>query len=198
MAQTCQLAVQRINFYSSDEGMAYKDESRYLSVDPAPAFPSSRPLSELRMCLLDETAEIFHRYRAMFALRNLGGREAIEALGLSFHSKSALLKHEVAYVLGQMQDKSAVDTLRYLFAIEHLKAPQLLHFAPVNSLCFCASAIRSTSCHILEQSLSQWLMDMVQKTMDVTVTTQGKVGLRLLFTRTTHGWTRFALHAGGC
>lgn len=112
VAQTCQLAMQRIDFYNSNEGAEYKDESKYLSVDPAPAYPSSKPLSELRACLLDDSAEIFSRYRALFALRNLGSSEAIHALGESFQSQSALLKHEVAYVLGQMQDKQAVDTLR--------------------------------------------------------------------------------------
>lgn len=49
----------------------------------------------------------------MFALRNRGGGEAVEALGSSFSSaSSALLKHEVAYVLGQMQDAHAVATLK--------------------------------------------------------------------------------------
>ena len=47
----------------------------------------------------------------MFALRNRGGSEAVEALGASFGAQSALLKHEVAYVLGQMQDAHAVATL---------------------------------------------------------------------------------------
>lgn len=112
VAQTCQLAIQRIDFYNSSDAAEYKDESKYLSVDPAPAYPSSKPLSELRACLLDDSAAIFSRYRALFALRNLGGPGAIEALGESFRSRSALLKHEVAYVLGQMQDKQAVETLR--------------------------------------------------------------------------------------
>ena len=50
----------------------------------------------------------------MFALRNKGGAEAVEALAASFGaSRSALLKHEVAYVLGQMQDAHAVDMLRW-------------------------------------------------------------------------------------
>lgn len=49
----------------------------------------------------------------MFALRNKGGPEAVDALSASFAaSASALLKHEVAYVLGQMQDAHAVDMLR--------------------------------------------------------------------------------------
>lgn len=43
------------------------------------------------------------RYRALFGLRNKGGREAVEALGEAFKCRSALLKHEIAYVMGQMQ-----------------------------------------------------------------------------------------------
>ncbi|KAK9825910.1 hypothetical protein WJX81_004689 [Elliptochloris bilobata] len=38
--------------------------------------------------------------------------EPVAALGDAFAGGSALLKHEVAYVLGQMQDAAAVDTLR--------------------------------------------------------------------------------------
>lgn len=49
----------------------------------------------------------------MFALRNKGGREAVKSLGDAFASQSALLKHEIAYVLGQMQDAEAVSTLRW-------------------------------------------------------------------------------------
>jgi deoxyhypusine monooxygenase len=69
-------------------------------------------LTQYRALLTDDSADIFERYRALFALRNLGGEGAVEALGSSFASNSALLKHEVAYVLGQMQNKQAVQTLR--------------------------------------------------------------------------------------
>lgn len=113
VAQTCQLALQRIQYHSQQNAEAQQDESRYLSVDPTPAAPSSTPGSELRATLLDEGARIFDRYRAMFALRNKGGAESVRALGDAFASQSALLKHEVAYVLGQMQDDQAVHTLRY-------------------------------------------------------------------------------------
>ena len=112
MAQTCQLALQRIQYHSQQEDPAEQDSSRYLSVDPTPAAPSSTPANELHTILVDESARIFDRYRAMFALRNKGGREAVAALGAAFSSQSALLKHEVAYVLGQMQDAEAVVTLR--------------------------------------------------------------------------------------
>ena len=113
VAQTCQLALQRIDFFQSDEGKQLVDDSPYMSVDPTPAADKNTPVSELRACLLDENAKIFDRYRAMFALRNIGGAEAISALTDSFDtSSSALLKHEVAYVLGQMQDAKATDKLR--------------------------------------------------------------------------------------
>ena len=86
--------------------------AQYTSVDPAPPAPPGTPLAELRRTLLDEGAPIFERYRALFALRNMGGAAAVGALGEAFGGRSALLKHEVAYVLGQMRDVGAVDTLR--------------------------------------------------------------------------------------
>lgn len=51
------------------------------------------------------------RYSALFALRNKGGKEAVAILGEVFGARSALLKHETAYVLGQMQDAEAVAVL---------------------------------------------------------------------------------------
>jgi len=54
---------------------------------------------------------MFLRMRALFALRNIGGREAIDSLAAAFNSDSILLKHEIAYVMGQMQDAHAVSHL---------------------------------------------------------------------------------------
>ena len=51
------------------------------------------------------------RGRALFALRNKGGPAEVEALDASLAGNSALLKHEVAYVLGQMQDAAAIGAL---------------------------------------------------------------------------------------
>ncbi|PSC73096.1 deoxyhypusine hydroxylase [Micractinium conductrix] len=121
VAHTCQLALQRIEHFAAAaaaaqaaaEADANATESRYYSVDPTPAAPASTPLPQLASSLLDEEEPIFQRYRAMFALRNRGGSEAVQALGSSFTSaRSALLKHEVAYVLGQMQDALAFATLK--------------------------------------------------------------------------------------
>jgi len=84
--------------------------SPFDSVDPAPPSPV-REVAELRYTLCDETAKMFERMRALFALRNIGGNDAVDALAAAFDSNSALLKHEIAYVLGQMQNNHAVPTL---------------------------------------------------------------------------------------
>lgn len=82
MAETCQLAVHRLEWLLSADKLA-ADESTaknpYCSVDPAPpAVKKSVP--ELRQALLNESLPLFERYRAMFALRNLGSEEAVLAL----------------------------------------------------------------------------------------------------------------------
>ena len=84
--------------------------SEFGSVDPAPA-SENRSIGNLGVSLCDESERMFIRMRALFALRNIGGKEAVDALAGAFGSSSALLKHEVAYVLGQMQDEHAVSHL---------------------------------------------------------------------------------------
>lgn len=133
VAQTCQLAVQRMEYFAAQQAAAGGEDagaaaagaanggaaeggegpSPFLSVDPTPAAPASVPTPELARQLLDEEERIFQRYRAMFALRNRAGPAAVDALAACFAtSRSALLKHEAAYVLGQMQDPRAVGMLR--------------------------------------------------------------------------------------
>lgn len=73
----------------------------YTSVDPAP--PASGLLSgraklgtasveELRDKLLNQQLPLFERYRAMFALRNIGNLAAVDALAAGFSDDSALFK----------------------------------------------------------------------------------------------------------
>ena len=84
--------------------------SEFESVDPAP--PSNETdISILRKTLIDEEEKMFQRMRALFALRGIGGKKSVEALAAAFISNSALLKHEIAYVMGQMQDNHAVPYL---------------------------------------------------------------------------------------
>ena len=84
--------------------------SQYGSVDPAPPSKLSALVS-LEKQLCDEEQPMFQRMRAVFALRNQRTDEACLALCSGFSSKSALLRHEIAYVLGQMQNPVALPTL---------------------------------------------------------------------------------------
>ena len=61
------------------------------------------------VCLVleDENRPLTERFRALFTLRNIGGHEAIESIARCFSDPSTLLKHELAYCLGQMQDEYA-------------------------------------------------------------------------------------------
>ncbi|CAO2641282.1 Deoxyhypusine hydroxylase [Lemmus lemmus] len=116
VAETCQLAVGRLEWLQQHPGEA-GSAGPYLSVDPTPP-AAEQDVGRLREALLDEARPLFERYRAMFALRNVGGEEAALALAEVFlHScaglrcGSALFRHEVGYVLGQLQHEAAVGEL---------------------------------------------------------------------------------------
>ena len=86
------------------------ERSEFDSVDPAPPSQDNK-VATLRNTICNEDEKMFQRMRALFALRNIGGKDSVEALAAAFSSKSALLKHEIAYVMGQMQDSHAVPHL---------------------------------------------------------------------------------------
>ena len=80
MSETCVLAVERINWLHSDKsGSETLSSNPYSSVDPAPP-AVSQDVTSLKTTLLDESLQLFERYRAMFQLRNLGSEYAILAL----------------------------------------------------------------------------------------------------------------------
>ncbi|GAV61574.1 HEAT_2 domain-containing protein [Cephalotus follicularis] len=111
--ETCELALKRIEDVKtagSALGLSMEEKSPFLSVDPAAPIAYSS-VDKLREVLLDEEERMYERYAALFALRNHGGCEAVSAIIESLGSKSALLKHEVAYVLGQLQNKAACAAL---------------------------------------------------------------------------------------
>ncbi|XP_047995514.1 deoxyhypusine hydroxylase [Leguminivora glycinivorella] len=110
VAETCQIALQRIDWVAKDTQKENLSKSLYASVDPAPPSTES-DIPKLSQTLMDENKPLFERYRAMFSLRNIGTAESIKALGEGFKASSALFRHEVAFVLGQMQDERSVPFL---------------------------------------------------------------------------------------
>ncbi|KAG1872463.1 armadillo-type protein [Suillus subalutaceus] len=128
--ETCEIALAKIEWDNSEEGrqhLASKESSDqtpvYTSIDPAPPCsklfsgqPKPDDLSEssitsLRTTLLDISVPLFQRYRAMFALRNIGTPAAVDALAAGFSDDSALFKHEIAFVFGQLLSAHSVPSL---------------------------------------------------------------------------------------
>jgi len=110
IAETCQLAIRRINWLLSQNRDSSEDCS-YESVDPAPPM-EEKNIEELTHILLDEKENLFVRYRAMFKLRNKGGEEGVLSLTKGLKCSSALFRHEIAFVLGQMSHEASIPALR--------------------------------------------------------------------------------------
>ncbi|TNN77509.1 Deoxyhypusine hydroxylase [Liparis tanakae] len=80
-------------------------------VEPCSSMTSVQQMSAVGQVLTNPGLDLTQRFRALFTLKNLGGAEAIEWISKAFTDDSALLKHELAYCLGQMQDRRAIPTL---------------------------------------------------------------------------------------
>lgn len=78
--------------------------------------------------LVDSGQSLTSRFRALFTLRNLGGPVAIKWISQAFEDDSALLKHELAYCLGQMQDERAIPILVSVLQDTH-QEPMVRHEA---------------------------------------------------------------------
>ncbi|CAK6445647.1 unnamed protein product [Pipistrellus nathusii] len=124
VAETCQLAVCRLEWLQQQGGEPAAP-GPYLSVDPAPP-AQERDVGRLREALLDEALPLFDRYRAMFALRDAGGEEAALALAEGLRCRSALFRHEIGYVLGQLQHEAAVPQLAAALA-RRTESPMVRH-----------------------------------------------------------------------
>lgn len=114
MAETCDIALSRVRWLRNKERELI-DNNPYASVDPTPPALTTN-VAELQNMLMDENESLFNRYRAMFSLRNLRTEESVLALATGLKGQSALFRHEVAFVLGQLQEPCSVP-----FLVENLQ-----------------------------------------------------------------------------
>ncbi|VDO03778.1 unnamed protein product [Rodentolepis nana] len=149
VAETCEVGLGRIEWLQRPEKIpdpvAERAESEFPNtVDPAPSFEPStvHPISELRRILLSTSEPLFARYQALFSLRNAAvitasGRsepsihfpDVVEALSVSLAAPgSALLRHEVAFILGQLSISRTGDSLIERLQ-DHSEAPMVRHEA---------------------------------------------------------------------
>ena len=120
--ETCEIAIDRIQWALSESSKSENlKPSDFASIDPAPPMAStaSKPdIPVLQRTLLDTSRPLFERYRAMFALRDLASppnaptaEPAVEALASGFVDKSALFRHEIAFVFGQLSHPASIPAL---------------------------------------------------------------------------------------
>ncbi|KAJ5298789.1 uncharacterized protein N7443_006909 [Penicillium atrosanguineum] len=120
--ETCDIAVDRIIWENSEARKAEKlKPSDFTSIDPAPPMPldAREPcIPDLEKTLLDTKLPLFQRYRAMFGLRDLASPpdlptavDAVNALAKGLKDPSALFRHEVAFVFGQLCHPASIPCL---------------------------------------------------------------------------------------
>lgn len=146
--ETCELAVSRIEWLQSQTDAKSGPCENFHTVDPAP--PMDGSAVELGDILVDESRTLFDRYRALFGLRDLQTDEAVKQLMRGFQATSALLRHEVAYVLGQLQLSSSFDGLKEVL-VNMEEHPMVRHEA--------AEAIGALALQEVTEVLSEFASD---------------------------------------
>ena len=134
--ETCEIAVARIEWENSAERKLERLRQRwelslsdgrtncanvysdFASIDPAPPIEKAQSIEELETSLLETKTPLFLRYRAMFALRDLASPPhrptavpAVHALAKGFGDPSALFRHEIAFVFGQLSHPASIPAL---------------------------------------------------------------------------------------
>ena len=172
IAETCQIAVDLMKYRHEQHESAVGKTSEFLSVDPAPAFNDTRSLAELEKELMDNDLALFIRYRAMFSLRNMNTDEAALALTKGFTDGSALFRHEVAYVLGQIMRSVTAPALMKVLEnenehrmVRHEAAEALGAIGGVDVEAFLArfkedpEAVINESCQVALDTMDYWNND---------------------------------------
>ena len=94
--------------------------SGLLKGKPAPGDSTRDGIESLRVTLTDPALSLFERYRAMFALRNIGTDEAVDALASGFSDDSALFKFVACCIypfLHLLQANPSPDTKSLLYSV---------------------------------------------------------------------------------
>lgn len=109
--ETCEISIERIRKNEFREKLL-PEEIIFGSIDPAPSLKEALSIDSLQNILMNKSLSLYERYKAMFALRNRAqDSAAILALCSGFGDESALFRHEIAYVLGQLQHPASIPSL---------------------------------------------------------------------------------------
>ena len=99
----------------------------------------SESIENLEQALLDTKLPLFLRYRAMFGLRDLASPpdlptavSAVLALAKGFTDPSALFRHEIAFVFGQLSHPASIPALTA--ALSDLKEASMVRHEAAEAL----------------------------------------------------------------
>ncbi|KAL1456643.1 hypothetical protein WDU94_001357 [Cyamophila willieti] len=150
VSETCYLALKRIKSMTVVDSNKKDNANIYGSVDPAPPLEDVSDINKLKEILLDENEDLFMRYKAMFKLRDINSVESTLALTEGLSHGSSLYRHEVAFVLGQMQNPSSIPALTS--ALEDQSQNEMVRHECAEAL----GAIATPECY---QVLKKYLKD---------------------------------------
>ncbi|KPM03090.1 deoxyhypusine hydroxylase-like protein [Sarcoptes scabiei] len=151
VAETVQLAINRIEYLRNDR-IDNGNRSIYSSVDPAPPLvKTDEKIDDLKRILTDSKQSLFKRYQAMFSLRNINTDQSALALAEGLNCQdSALFRHEIAFVLGQMQRPCTIEELAKVLG-RHSENEMVRHE--------CAEALGSIATDEANSILQNYLKD---------------------------------------
>ncbi|PHJ16044.1 heat repeat-containing protein [Cystoisospora suis] len=113
-ANTSSVRSEEYEWFRYEEDNEYRD-AQFNTVDPSEPYPdcASRDVPWLAEQLMNPNEKLWNRYRSLFTLRNLNSPESITAIATALEkdTSSALLRHEIAFVLGQLRPCEAVCDL---------------------------------------------------------------------------------------
>lgn len=118
LAETCYIGAKRIEWLRNHKSNV--PPNPFNSIDPAPEYEiKEKSLTELSDILLNAKSDIFEKYRALFTLRRIAhsagndGNKALTAIGKALKCpSSALFRHQVAFVLGQIGNVASIPALQ--------------------------------------------------------------------------------------
>ena len=150
VAETCEIAIDRIRNQNSVMPESKTAGVVFGSVDPAPPEETTSSIEELEAIYLNPDISLYKRYKALFALRNIATVDSTLSICKGFSDKSALFRHEVAYVLGQLQEPASAPALMEVLKDKE-ENPMVRHE--------CAEALGSIATKECMDNLSLYLRD---------------------------------------
>ena len=102
--------------------------------------------------LINPDRPLKERFRALVTLKNIGGKQCIDWIAKAFDDESALLKHKLAYCLGQLQDPLAIPILTQVLS-DPAREPIVRHEA--------AEALAAIGGDVVKETLTRHALDPV-------------------------------------